>query len=145
MTGSRAGAPGFRGKALPIWYLHPGLSEAKLGVRGQDVPATALETEPGDVLAFHHGLKHASFGGGSRRRMFTINVQARHAEQDLEDIRESIGLLARYEMERAYGEEMLRTATPARMRHLEQRLANDGHLAALSAKARAERQGQPPF
>ena len=115
-----------------------GLTETAWGVSGQDVPAMPLETDSGDVLMFHHELKHASFGGGSRRRMFTINFEARHAERDISVIRESISDLAQYGMERAYGEAMLQTATPARMRHLEQRLANDGHLAALSAKTRAE-------
>ena len=114
-----------------------GLTEATWSVEGQDVPATALKSEPGDILVFHHELKHASFGGDSRRRMFTINIQTRHAEHDIDRIRENISDLARHGMERAYGETMLRTATQARMRHLEQRLANDGHLAALSAKARA--------
>jgi len=110
------------------------LPEATWGIPGKDVPAAALATNPGDVVIFHHELKHASFGGGSRRRMFTINLQARHAERDLDHIRESMSDLARHGMDRAYGEEMLRTASPARMRHLEQRLANDRHLAACAAK-----------
>lgn len=33
----------------------------------------ALETNPGDVVIFNHNLYHASFGGGDRRRMFTMN------------------------------------------------------------------------
>ena len=36
------------------------------------------------------------------------------------------------------GEAMVATASPARMIHLEQNLANDGHLKALAAKARSE-------
>ena len=67
-----------------------------------------------------------------------MNMQQRHAEEDLDALREDIASSARFWIERAYGEVMLRTAGPARMRHLEQRLANDGHLAALSRKARAE-------
>ena len=118
-----------------------GLTEATWNVEGQDVPATALESQPGDVLVFHHELKHASFGGDSRRRLFTINIQARHAEHDLGRIRDSISDLARHGMERAYGRTMLQTATSTRMRHLEQRLDNDGHLAALSEKARAASHG----
>ena len=117
-----------------------GLPEKAWGVPGQDVPAVALETEPGDVLIFQHELKHASFGGGTRRRMFTINMQKRQPDDDLEPVRKSVGNLSRHLMERAYGDVMLQTASPARMRHLEQRLANDGHLPALSAKVRAERQ-----
>ena len=61
-----------------------GLPEKAWGVPGQDVPAVALETEPGDILIFHHELKHASFGGGTRRRMFTMNMQKRQPEDDLE-------------------------------------------------------------
>ena len=116
-----------------------GLPEAAWGVPGHDVPATALVTEPGDVLVFHHELKHSSFGGGSRRRMFTINMQAREPEDNLEPIRKALSDLARHGMERAYGDVMIETASPERMVHLEQRLANDGHLAALTAKVRAER------
>ena len=116
-----------------------GLPEKAWGVPGQDVPAVALETEPGDVLIFQHELKHASFGGGTRRRMFTMNMQKRQPEDDLEPVRKSVGNLSRHLMERAYGDVMLQTASPERMRHLEQRLANDGHLKALTAKVRAER------
>jgi hypothetical protein len=39
-------------------------------------------------------------------------------------------------MERGYGEVMVSTAGPERMRHLEQVLANDGHLAELCRQAR---------
>jgi hypothetical protein len=39
-------------------------------------------------------------------------------------------------VERAYDDTIVRTAGPARMRHLEQVLANDDHLAELSRKAR---------
>ena len=44
---------------------------------GTAVPAIALETEPGDVVLFPGVTKHASFGGGARRRMFTINYTRR--------------------------------------------------------------------
>jgi len=46
------------------------------GIAGKDVPALALETNPGDVVVFNHNLKHASFGGNKRRRMFVMNMQA---------------------------------------------------------------------
>jgi hypothetical protein len=47
---------------------------APLGLSGRDVPAAALETDPGDLVVFDHRLKHAAFGGGNARRMFTINA-----------------------------------------------------------------------
>ena len=45
----------------------------------------AVETDPSDIVIFNHDLYHASFGGGNRRRMFTINCtrQAKTPE-DLE-------------------------------------------------------------
>lgn len=114
---------------------HARESADTLGVHGRDVPAMALETLPGDLLLFDLCTKHASFGGGTRRRMFTINMQERVSEKDLGMLRENIVTMAgtkggtmRFGAERAYGDTMLRTASPRRMRHLEQRLANDGPL-----------------
>ena len=106
------------------------------GMHGRDLPATALETKPGDVVCFNHNTKHAAFGGGGRRRMFTINLCERYPEERLEDLRKYMAGGARFWIKRVYGETMVRTAGPDRMRHLEQVLANDGHLAELSRKAR---------
>jgi hypothetical protein len=53
-------------------------SQALLGVAPDEFPGSiALETNPGDVVIFNHDLYHASFGGGSRRRMFTMNCTRR--------------------------------------------------------------------
>jgi hypothetical protein len=112
------------------------------GIAGQAVPAVALETQPGDVVCFNHNTKHASFGGSSRRRMFTINLCQRYPEDRLEELRRYISGHARFWIDRNYGETMMRTAAPERMRHLEQVMANDGHLAELSRQAR-ERMSEP--
>ncbi len=108
------------------------------GIHGSEVPAVALETQPGDLLMFNHRIKHSSFGGSDGRRMFTMNFQQRFREDDLEELRADIANSARFWVEDPYGETMLRTASPARMVHLEQRLANADHLPALARKARAE-------
>jgi ectoine hydroxylase-related dioxygenase (phytanoyl-CoA dioxygenase family) len=47
---------------------------AALNRMGAATPAVALATTPGDLVLFDHRLKHASFGGGPRRRMFTLNL-----------------------------------------------------------------------
>lgn len=112
--------------------------EERLGIDGRDVPDLALESEPGDMVLFNHDLKHASFGGGTRRRMFTINMSQRFQDDDVDELREDIATLVRFWAERAYGEAMIRTASPRRMRHLEQRLANDDHLPELVRQARQE-------
>lgn len=119
------------GKSRDLW-----------GMPGQDVPAVALETKAGDILCFNHNTKHAAFGGGVRRRMFTMNLCQRYPEHRLEDLRNYMSGGARFWVDRGYGDAMIRTASPSRMRHLEQVLANDGHLAELSRQAR-ERMPEP--
>ena len=47
--------------------------EQQWGISGADVPAVALETQPGDVLVFNQNTKHSAWGGSKRRRMFTLN------------------------------------------------------------------------
>ena len=111
-------------------------TEEDWGIPGTEVPALALETEPGDLLVFNHRIKHASYGGGTRRRMFTINLQQRFREEDEQLLRNCISDLAGYWSERAYAPLMVETAGPGRMRHLEQRLAHDDHLPELVARAR---------
>ena len=113
-------------------------SEQKWGVHGSAVPAVPLPSEPGDLLMFNHRIKHSSWGGNDRRRMFTLNFQERFAAEDLDDLREDLSGKARFWLDEAYGEAMLRTASARRMVHLEQRLANADHLPALAAKAREE-------
>ena len=112
------------------------------GVTGNQVPAVALATNPGDILVFNHDLKHAAFGWSGRRRMFTMNCCQRYPDDKLQNLRDYIGGAARFWIERAYGEAMIATANPARMVHLEQCLANDSHLVELSNQAR-ERMAEP--
>ncbi len=117
-------------------------SEEVWGVAGRDVPAVVFETTPGDLVLFNHNTKHAAFGGGTRRRMFTINLCERYPEEKLDALQAYIAGSARFWIERKYGEKMVRTATPEREIHLEQVRANDGHLAELSRQAR-ERMSEP--
>jgi len=117
-------------------HEHVRKSEELWGIHGRDVPAMALETQPGDIVCFHHNTKHAAFGGGVRRRMFTINLCQRYPDDRLQDLRDYISGAARFWIDRVYGDAMVRTAGPERMRHLEQVMANDGHLAELSRQAR---------
>ena len=112
--------------------------EQTLGLHGSQVPAVALESRPGDLVCFDRRIKHAAFGGGTRRRMFTVILEPRHAEDELDSLRANIAVLARYWLEQAYGEIMIKTASPERMVHLEQRMANDDHLPELARKAREE-------
>ena len=106
-----------------------------MGIEGTEIPSVAFETQPGDVVCFNHNIKHAAFGG-TRRRMFTMNCCQRYPEDRLEELRNSISGGARFWVERGYGESMIHIADEKRMRHLEQKLTNDGHLAELSRQSR---------
>jgi hypothetical protein len=109
----------------------------KLGIRGDQVPAIALESNPGDVVVFNQNTKHSAWGGGNRRRMFTINCTARYAEEDMPLLRNEVSALARFWIDSVYGDAMLRTASPQRMVHLRQALEHQDHLAEEVRKAKA--------
>ena len=112
------------------------------GLGGDQIPAQAIETRPGDVVVFNHKTKHAAFGGGGWRRMFTMNLCQRYPEDRVQELRDYLNGVSRFWVERAYGPTMMETAGPQRMRHLEQVMANDGHIAELSRRAR-EKMDEP--
>jgi hypothetical protein len=69
-------------RELPEW-----IPERALTMPGRDVPATAIESRPGDLVCFDHRIKHASFGGANSRRMFTLNwVEGDHTPAKREAI-----------------------------------------------------------
>jgi ectoine hydroxylase-related dioxygenase (phytanoyl-CoA dioxygenase family) len=113
-------------------------SSSVWGISGDQIPAQALETVAGDVLVFNHDCKHSAWGGSTRRRMFTMNCCERYPEDKLPELRKYIGQASRFFLERAYDDTIVRNATPERMVHLEQVLANDFGLAELSRKRRLE-------
>ena len=92
------------------------------GVHGSEVPAYAIESEPGDMLLFDHKTKHSSWGGGDRRRMFTYNVEQHFPDDMMPSLRNLVAPSHERGEESPYGQALLRTAGPERMRHLEQRL-----------------------
>lgn len=105
----------FDGAALPA-------AESLWGVHGRDLPAFPLENEPGDVLLFNHRVLHSSWGGGTERRMFTMNLGRRAKDpKELDDLISYISYHMRgHGMPAPYGQAMLETASPARMVHLTQ-------------------------
>lgn len=113
-------------------------SRENWGVGGDEVPAQALDVTPGDLLVFDHNIMHSSWNGNSIRRMFTINLCERYKDEDTQELRDNISGLSRFWVDRVYGDMMINTASPSRLKHLEQVMANDGHLAELSARARLE-------
>lgn len=122
----------------PHWQDHnPGGSTALWGVEQRDVPAVALETNPGDLLMFNHNLWHAAFGGSSKRRMFTLNLCRRcQNEDEIQDLEDYIGVCARFWQDHIHGDIMRGSAPPERWLHLEQVIAHEGHLPGLVVEAK---------
>jgi hypothetical protein len=99
---------------------------ANWGLAAQELPGNvALETRPGDLVVFNHSTWHASFGGSTRRRMFTMNM-IKHGQTP-----EEIGLVDGYlrhhcpvahgfKIGGMYTDLMLDTAGPERLVHLQQ-------------------------
>ncbi len=111
--------------------------EEALGLTGDQVPAIALTSQPGDVVVFNQATKHSSWGGSNRRRMFTINCTHHYAEADLPLLQNEVAGFARFWPDSLYGPAMLATAGPARRVHMEQGLSQDPYLAAEVVKAKA--------
>jgi hypothetical protein len=116
-----------------------GWSERAFGVKMADIPAAALETTPGDIVLFNHNTMHASFGGGGRRRMFTMNL-GRRAEtpEAIADLEKYIGIHLKTWAEQTHGEIMRSTATASRRKHMQQVMDHEGHLPALRQQVVAE-------
>jgi len=45
------------------------------GVEGRDIPSWTLATDPGDLVVWNFRTIHASFNGGERRRLFSMNFR----------------------------------------------------------------------
>lgn len=111
--------------------------QESLGLSGDQVPAIALESNPGDVVIFNQATKHSSWGGSTRRRMFTINCTAHYQESEMHLLRNEVAGFARFWPDSVYGKAMMRTASPQRLVHMQQALSQEAHLAAEVVKAKA--------
>lgn len=94
------------------------------GLKGSEVPALALETEPGDLVMFNHSTKHSAWGGSEKRRMFTIVFTPKHTGADADHFKEIVRS-HRYTTREVFGipgGPLLAMASPERLRHLSQLL-----------------------
>ena len=101
-------------------------SQDLLGILPAEIPGNvALETNPGDLVVFDHNTFHSAFGGSSRRRMFTINLH-KHGKTEEElarvdgYIKHHCPVAHGFKIGGMYTDIILDTATPERLRHLEQ-------------------------
>jgi hypothetical protein len=136
-TGALRVIPGSHYVGFPSEPRQARHSKERWGIEQNEVPAIALESLPGDVVAFNHNLMHAAFGGSSQRRMFTLNCcRTCVTPEEIADLESYIGGHDRFLNDHMHSDQMKATASPARMVHLSQVMSHEGHLAALAAKAR---------
>ena len=123
--------------------IDPNQSRELFGLEPRDFPGNvALETNPGDLVCFNHDTYHSSWGGGTRRRMFTMNCTRHYhtaADHVLGRRYLSIHSPGGYKTDTGAGMYfplLLDTATPARMTHLAQPLAIHDELFPQYARRR---------
>jgi hypothetical protein len=56
-------------------FREVGKSRELFGVDSTEIPATTIDSDPGDVLVWDYRIIHASFNGLNRRRYFSVNFQ----------------------------------------------------------------------
>jgi len=56
-------------------FNDPDTARQTLGIELDEVPSWTLEVDPGDVIIGNYRTMHATFGGGPRRRLFTVNFK----------------------------------------------------------------------
>lgn len=113
-------------------------SAEEFGLHGRDIPAVALESQPGDLVCFHHNCLHASFGGSKARRMFTVDVCQHYEPERIKELQDYMAIFANKGLPRIWSPRMYEKAGPRRMKHLEQVLNHDSHMKAIAEKAAAE-------
>jgi ectoine hydroxylase-related dioxygenase (phytanoyl-CoA dioxygenase family) len=107
--------------------IDPNRSQEFFSVAPRDFPGSiALESNPGDLVIFNHDIYHASFRGGARRRMFTMNLTRNcKTEPDLKTLHQYLRLHSPggYKVDTGggmYFPTILDTADETRMIHLQQ-------------------------
>ena len=70
--------PEFHLSLMPLQEAHLKDERRFFGLPGDEIPAWSVETEPGDVLLFHHCLFHAVYGrDAGERRYVALKLAAR--------------------------------------------------------------------
>lgn len=57
---------------------------ALYGIDGTSIPSATLDSDPGDLLLWDFRTIHSSYGGGQRRRLFTLNFREQAGAPALE-------------------------------------------------------------
>jgi hypothetical protein len=68
-------------RGLRVDVNDPEKTAGRFGVDARDLPSWTIDSSPGDLIVMNFRTLHASFNGGQRRRLFTMNYR----ESDPED------------------------------------------------------------
>ena len=127
--------------------IHPNDAQKLFGIHPKDFPGNVpLVCEPGDVVMFNHDTWHAAYGGSNRRRMFTLNCHRRaRTPEEFQALRQWIfdhfllsGRALPTASKIAFRDAMRETASPQRMKRLEQTIrVYDDVFKELTAQAAA--------
>ena len=72
----------------PLWDQYDDPTDMSLGAMGPEVPAVALESEPGDVVVFTESVYHGSFGGRARLQLTSQYIANPTTEEQIALTRE---------------------------------------------------------
>jgi ectoine hydroxylase-related dioxygenase (phytanoyl-CoA dioxygenase family) len=112
--------PGFGERLRELPRPAGAAADSAYGVKGSEIPCVSLESEPGDMVIFDQRLFHASFGGKTGRRMFTMNFVTKPVEEsDYDRLRqmyvrniEHANEIGRSKRERIYTPDFLEAKSP---------------------------------
>ena len=149
-TGCLRVLPGSQDPSHPVrrGRIDPNDAQQMFGLAPREFPGqAALETVPGDLVLFNHDLYHSAWGGGPRRRMFTMNcIPALKTEEDLVTGRQylSVHSPGGYDVDTGAGmyfPPMLDTAGEGRLVHLRQAAAIHDELFPQYARSAERAEG----
>ena len=67
----------FADRLQVLWQQYEDTSVQPLGVSGADMPAVALESQPGDIVVFTENVFHGAFGGAPGRHQHALSFGER--------------------------------------------------------------------
>jgi Phytanoyl-CoA dioxygenase (PhyH) len=76
IPGSHFDGTGYAGALYKHLSREPGRVYEHVGVEVDEVPSWTVDVDPGDLIVGNFRTMHASFNGGVRRRLFTMNFSA---------------------------------------------------------------------
>jgi len=91
-------------------------SYTSFGMHGSEIPAVAIDIEPGDIIVFDQNLIHSSWEGGEVRRMFSINFHQNYTPSSHELLEKYVREMSRFMRPKTFGEAVMNSNNPEILR-----------------------------